>query len=94
MPGDEALNLCEEYTVEHKTIYRINDPAGGDGYVQLLAVDGVSYPVTPETRLFIDGQEWAVVRCQIEIMTDDPDPRSVATGTIVTTITVVPNDRT
>lgn len=79
--------------MRHQTIYRINDPAGGDGYVQLLAVDGESYPVPPETRLFIDGREWVVVRSQIEITTGEPRPGSVATGAIVTTITVVPNDR-
>lgn len=80
--------------MQHSTIYRINDPAGGDSYVQLLAVDGVSYPVTSDTRLFIDGQEWAVVRCQVEITTGEPEPGSVATGTVVTTITVVPNGQT
>lgn len=76
--------------MEHKTIYRMSV---GDVYVQLLAVDGVSYPVTPDVRLFIDGQEYMALRSQIEIETDDPDPGSAATGTIVTTITVVPNDR-
>lgn len=78
----------------HSTIYRTNDPAGGDGYVQLLAVDGVSYPITPDTRLFIDGREYMALRCQVEIETGEPGPASTATGTVVTTITVVPNDRT
>lgn len=77
--------------MRHRTIYRTSV---GDGYVQLLAVDGVSYPVPPETRLFIDGKEWAVVRSQVEITVGEPGPGSVATGSIVTTITVVPTDRT
>ncbi len=77
--------------MRHTTIYRTSV---GDDYVQLLAVDGVSYPVTPDVRLFIDGQECMALRCQIDIVTDDPDPASIATGTIVTTITVAPNDRT
>lgn len=76
----------------HKTIYRTNDPAGGDGYVQLLAVDGVSYPVTPDTRLCINGQEYMALRSQIEIQTGDSGPGLTVTGTVVTTITVVPND--
>lgn len=76
--------------MQHKTIYRTSV---GDDYVQLLAVDGVSYPVTPDVRLFIDGQEYMALRCQVEITTGDPDAGSVATGVIVTTITVVPNDR-
>lgn len=80
--------------MQHKTIYRTNDPAGGDGYVLLLAVDGISYPVTPDTRLFIDGREYVALRCQIEIQTGKPDPGSFATGIALTTITVVPNDRT
>lgn len=80
--------------MQHSTIYRTNDPAGGDGYVQLLVVEGVSYPVTPDTRLFIDGKEWAVVRSQVEITTGELGPGSVATGTAVATITVIPNDRT
>lgn len=78
----------------HTTIYRTNDPAGGDDYVTLLAVDGVSYPVAPDTRLFIDGREYVALRCQIEITTGEPGLGSVATGTTVTTITVVPNNRT
>lgn len=80
--------------MQQKTIYRTNDPAGGDGYVQLLAVDGESYPVTPDTRLFIDGQEYMAIRSQIEITVGEPGPNSVATGTVVTTITLVPNDWT
>lgn len=78
----------------HKTIYRTNDPAGGDGYVTLLAVDGVSYPVTPDTRLFIDGREYMALRCQVEMTTGEPVPGSIAAGSVVTTITVVPNNRT
>lgn len=80
--------------MQHKTIYRTNDPAGGDGYVTLLVVDGVSYPVTSDTRLFIDGREYMALRRQIEITTGEPGPGSIATGAVVTTITVVPNDRT
>lgn len=75
----------------HKTIYRTSV---GDDYVQLLAVNGVSYPVTPDARLFIDGREYMALRCQIEITTGEPGPGSVATGAVVTTITVVPNDWT
>lgn len=77
--------------MRHTTIYRTSV---GDDYVQLLAVDNVSYPVTPDVRLFIDDREYMALRCQIEITTGEPGPGSVATGTIVTTITVVPNDRT
>lgn len=76
----------------HKTIYRTNDPAGGDGYVTLQEVDGVSYPVTSDTRLIINGQEYMALRSQIEIETGEPGTGSTATGTVVTTITVVPND--
>lgn len=75
----------------HRTIYRTNDPAGGDGYVQLLAVDGVSYPVTPDTRLFINGREYMALRSQIEITTDESGFEVV--GVVATTITIVPNDR-
>lgn len=77
--------------MRHTTIYRMSV---GDDYVQLLAVDGESYPVTPDVRLFIDGREYMALRCQIEITTGEPAPGSVATGSIVTTITIVPNDRT
>lgn len=77
--------------MQHRTIYRINDPAGGDGYVQLLAVDGVSYPVTPDTRLFINGREYMALRSQVEITTDESGLE--VTGVVATTITVVPNDR-
>lgn len=75
----------------HKTIYRINDPAGGDGYVTLHEVDGVSYPVTSDTRLSINGKEWAVVRSQVEITDNGRTLDSIQIGMVVTTITVVPN---
>lgn len=77
--------------MQHTTIYRT---PRGDNYIQLLTVDSASYPLTPDTRLFIDGREYMALRSQVEITTGEPGPGSVATGTVVTTITVVPNDRT
>lgn len=71
--------------MEHKTIYRTNDPAGGNGYVTLSTVDGVSYPVTSNTRLIIDGEQYWPVRSEVNIITSGD-------GSVVTTITVVADD--
>jgi hypothetical protein len=68
--------------MEHKTIIRTNDPDGGDGYVTLLILYGVSYPITSSTRLVIDGDKYAPVRSEVDIVT-------AGQGSIVTTVTVV-----
>lgn len=76
--------------MEHKTIYRTYR---GNNAVLLLTVEGVSYPIASDVRLFIDGREYMAVRSRVEIQTGEPGLGSVVTGTTVTTITVVPNDR-
>lgn len=73
--------------MDHKTIIRTHDPDNGDRYVNLLALDGISYPITSASRLIIDGKQYAVVRSQVDIVT-------AGDGMILTTITVVADDRT
>lgn len=72
--------------VDHKTIIRASDPDSGDDYVTLLILYGVSYPITSSTRLVIDGERYAAVRSEVDIITNGQ-------GSIVTTVTVVADDR-
>lgn len=73
--------------MEHKTIIRTHDPDNGDEYMTLLILYGVSYPVTSPTVLVIDGERYAPVRSEVDIVTS---PGALfGPGSIVTTITVV-----
>lgn len=71
--------------MEHKTIIRTNDPDGGDEYVTLLILYGVSYPITSATPLIIDGDRYMAIRSEIDILTRGQ-------GSVVTTITAVLDD--
>lgn len=71
--------------MEHKTIIRTNDPDVTDGYMTLVILYGVSYPITSNTRLVIDGEQYMALRSEVDIVTRGE-------GSIVTTITVVADD--
>lgn len=73
--------------MEHKTIIRTNDPNGSDEYVTLLILYGVSYPITSATPLIIDGDRYMALRSEVDILTGE-------SGSVITTITAVPDNGT
>lgn len=68
-------------TWDQRTIVQTHDPANGDRYVQVLAMEGVSLPVGSPSSLTIDGESWYVVRARVDVDTQ--------TRTTVTTVTVI-----
>lgn len=72
--------------MDHKTIIRTHDPDNGDEYMTLLVLHGVSYPVTSSTPLIIDGERYMALRSEVDIVTSGQ-------GSIITTLTVVADDR-
>lgn len=66
---------------DQRTILQTHDPAGGDRYVPVAKLEGVSLPLNSPAALTIDGVRWHVVRCQSAVDTQ--------TRTAVTTVTVV-----